>query len=75
MEGKIETALEIALSTNNLGALACVKGMVERTDKKHIFRKSGMPNFSSCRKTRQCRKNRKYNQKSSRSHQYQILCS
>ncbi|RNA63625.1 alpha/beta hydrolase [Chryseobacterium nematophagum] len=37
LEGKIETALEIALSTNNLGALACVKGMVERTDKKHIL--------------------------------------
>lgn len=33
LKGKIETALEIALSTNNLGALACVKGMVERTDK------------------------------------------
>lgn len=37
LEGKIETALEIALSTNNMGALACVKGMVERTDKKHIL--------------------------------------
>ncbi|KFE97706.1 alpha/beta hydrolase [Chryseobacterium formosense] len=37
LEGKIETALEVALSTNNLGALACVKGMVERTDKKHIL--------------------------------------
>lgn len=37
LEGKIETALEIALSTNNLGALASVKGMVERTDKKHIL--------------------------------------
>ncbi|MBW7675762.1 alpha/beta fold hydrolase [Chryseobacterium chendengshani] len=37
LEGKIETALEIALSTNNVGALACVKGMVERTDKKHIL--------------------------------------
>lgn len=37
LEGKIETALETALSTNNLGALACVKGMVERTDKKHIM--------------------------------------
>lgn len=37
LEGKIETALEVALSTNNLGALACVKGMVERTDKKHVL--------------------------------------
>lgn len=37
LEGKIETALEVALSTNNLGALACVKGMVARTDKKHIL--------------------------------------
>lgn len=37
LEGKIETALEIALSTNNLGALACVKGMVERTDKQHVL--------------------------------------
>lgn len=37
LEGKIEIALETALSTNNLGALACVKGMVERTDKKHIL--------------------------------------
>jgi hypothetical protein len=37
LEGKIETALKIALSTNNLGALACVKGMVERTDKRHIL--------------------------------------
>lgn len=37
LEGKIDTALKIALSTNNLGALACVKGMVERSDKKHIL--------------------------------------
>lgn len=37
LEGKIETALETALSTNNLGALACVKGMVSRSDKKHIL--------------------------------------
>lgn len=37
LEGKIETALRVALSTNNLGALACVKGMVERTDKKHVL--------------------------------------
>lgn len=37
LEGKIETALEVALSIHNLGALASVKGMVERTDKKHIM--------------------------------------
>ncbi|MCI3938178.1 alpha/beta hydrolase [Chryseobacterium aahli] len=37
LEGKIEIALETALSTNNLGALACVKGMVARTNKKHIL--------------------------------------
>lgn len=37
LEGKIETALEVALSTNNLGALASVKGMVERTDKRHVL--------------------------------------
>lgn len=37
LEGKIETALETALSTNNLGALACVKGMVARTDKKYVL--------------------------------------
>lgn len=37
LEGKIEIALEVALSTNNMGALASVKGMVERTDKKHIL--------------------------------------
>lgn len=37
LEGKIEIALKTALSTNNLGALACVKGMMERTDKKHIL--------------------------------------
>lgn len=37
LEGKIEIALETALSTNNLGALASVKGMVKRTDKKHIL--------------------------------------
>jgi len=37
LEGKIETALEVALSTNNLGALASVKGMVERTDKTHVL--------------------------------------
>lgn len=37
LEGKIETALKTALSTNNMGALACVKGMVERTDKKNLL--------------------------------------
>lgn len=37
LEGKIEAALEIALSTNNLGALACVKGMVERPDRKEVL--------------------------------------
>lgn len=37
LEGKIETALEVALSTNNLGALASVKGMVERSDKRHVL--------------------------------------
>lgn len=37
LEGKIETALEVALSTNNFGALACVKGMVARPDRKHIL--------------------------------------
>lgn len=37
LEGKIEIALETALSINHLGALASVKGMVERTDKKHIL--------------------------------------
>lgn len=37
LEGKIETALKTALSTDNLGALASVKGMAERTDKKQIL--------------------------------------
>ena len=37
LERKIENALEIALSTNNLGALACVKGMVERPDRKEVL--------------------------------------
>lgn len=37
LQGKIETALQVALSTNNLGALASVKGMVERTDKKQVL--------------------------------------
>lgn len=39
LEGKIETALEIALSINNLGALACAKGMVERRERKDILEK------------------------------------
>lgn len=33
LEGKIELAKKIALSTNNDGVLAAVKGMIERTDK------------------------------------------
>ena len=37
LEGKIKIAKEIALSTNNLGALACVKGMIERPNRKSIL--------------------------------------
>ena len=37
LEGKIEKALKIALSTDNLGALASVKGMVERPERKEIL--------------------------------------
>lgn len=37
LEGKIELAKEIALSTKPEGALACVKGMIERTDKKQVL--------------------------------------
>ncbi len=37
LEGKIKLAKEIALSTNPLGALASVKGMIERTDKKNVI--------------------------------------
>lgn len=37
LEGKIELAKEIALSTKPDGALACVKGMIERTDKKQVL--------------------------------------
>lgn len=33
LEGKINLAKEIALSTDNLGALACVKGMIDRPDR------------------------------------------
>lgn len=39
LEGKIETAKEIALSTNNDGVLAAVKGMIERTDKKAVIQR------------------------------------
>ncbi|SFI40869.1 alpha/beta fold hydrolase [Halpernia frigidisoli] len=38
LEGKINFAKEIAFSTNNLGALAAVKGMIERTDKLEILK-------------------------------------
>lgn len=37
LEGKINLAKEIALSTDNLGALACVKGMIERPDRKSVL--------------------------------------
>ncbi len=37
LEGKIELAKEIALSTKSEGALAAVKGMVERTDKLSVI--------------------------------------
>ncbi|SNV43724.1 2-hydroxy-6-oxononadienedioate/2-hydroxy-6-oxononatrienedioate hydrolase [Chryseobacterium taklimakanense] len=37
LEGKIELAKDIALSTKPEGALACVKGMIERTDKKQVL--------------------------------------
>lgn len=37
LEGKIKIAKEIALSTNNLGALACIKGMIERPDRKSVI--------------------------------------
>lgn len=39
LEGKIELAKDIALSTKPEGALACVKGMIERTDKKQVLEK------------------------------------
>lgn len=38
LEGKIEFAKEIALSTKPEGVLAAVKGMIERTDKSHVLR-------------------------------------
>jgi pimeloyl-ACP methyl ester carboxylesterase len=37
LENKIEFAKKIALSTGNLGALACVKGMIERPDRKAVI--------------------------------------
>ena len=37
LEGKINHAKEIALSTDNLGALASVKGMIERPDRKSVL--------------------------------------
>ncbi|WP_447951923.1 alpha/beta fold hydrolase [Chryseobacterium koreense] len=37
LEGKIELAKEIALSTKPEGVLAAVKGMIERTDKSHVL--------------------------------------
>ncbi|KIA89638.1 alpha/beta fold hydrolase [Kaistella jeonii] len=37
LEGKINLAKEIALSTKNEGVLAAVKGMIERTDKKSVL--------------------------------------
>ncbi len=39
LEGKIEMAKEIALSTDNDGVLAAVKGMIERTDKTAVIKK------------------------------------
>lgn len=38
LEGKIEHAKKIALSTNNDGVLAAVKGMIERTDKTSVLK-------------------------------------
>src|SRR5690606_39415133 len=37
LEGKIELAKEIALSTKPEGALACVKGMIERRDRTRVI--------------------------------------
>lgn len=37
LEGKINLAKEIALSTKNDGVLAAVKGMIERTDKQELI--------------------------------------
>lgn len=38
LEGKINLAKEIALSTKNDGVLAAVKGMIERTDKSDVLK-------------------------------------
>ena len=38
LEGKINLAKEIALSTKNEGVLATVKGMIERTDKSEVVK-------------------------------------
>ena len=38
LEGKINLAKEIAISTNNDGVLAAVKGMIERTDKSEVLK-------------------------------------
>ncbi|AZI33039.1 alpha/beta fold hydrolase [Kaistella carnis] len=38
LEGKIELAKKIALSTDNDGVLAAVKGMIERTDKMEVLK-------------------------------------
>ena len=38
LEGKINFAKEIALSTDNFSALAAVKGMIERTDKLQVLK-------------------------------------
>ncbi|WP_226063084.1 alpha/beta fold hydrolase [Kaistella polysaccharea] len=39
LEGKIENAKKIALSTENAGVIAAVKGMIERTDKTSVIEK------------------------------------
>lgn len=39
LEGKIEHAKEIALSTKNEGVLGAVKGMIERTDKTSVIKR------------------------------------
>lgn len=37
LESEIDFAKEVALSTNNMGALASTKGMIERTDKSKVM--------------------------------------
>lgn len=37
LEGKINLAKEIALATDNAGAMACVKGMIERPDRRAVL--------------------------------------